>query len=77
MRNDYVKAMSAFEGLQIKPTYLPIDIRLTVNEITNMLGEKKLLHVLFPHRIVINKANSKFYTNNLFLRFIIIIKDIY
>ncbi|CAB4491547.1 unnamed protein product [Rhizophagus irregularis] len=25
-------AMSAFVGLQIKPIYLPIDIRLTVNE---------------------------------------------
>src|SRR5688572_8960231 len=33
--------MSAFEGVQIKPTYLPIDIRLTVNA----------QHVLFPHKI--------------------------
>ncbi|GES95862.1 integrator complex subunit 9 [Rhizophagus clarus] len=29
---DCEEAMSAFEGLQIKPIYLPIDIRLTVNE---------------------------------------------
>ncbi|CAG8670141.1 4067_t:CDS:2, partial [Funneliformis mosseae] len=29
---DYIEAMSAIEGLQIKPTYLQIDIRLTVNE---------------------------------------------
>ncbi|CAB4432540.1 unnamed protein product [Rhizophagus irregularis] len=29
---DCEEAMSVFEGLQIKPIYLPIDIRLTVNE---------------------------------------------
>ena len=50
----YVEAMSAFEGLQIKPTYLPIDIRLIVSEITDMLREKKTLHVLFPHKIIVN-----------------------
>ena len=43
--------MSAFEGTQIKPTYLPIDIRLTVNDVTNMLREKKPQHVLFPYKI--------------------------
>ncbi|CAB4391337.1 unnamed protein product [Rhizophagus irregularis] len=29
---DYEEAMSAFEGLQIKSIYLPIDIRLTIKE---------------------------------------------
>ncbi|CAB5390767.1 unnamed protein product [Rhizophagus irregularis] len=38
---DCEEAMSAFEGLQVKPIYLPIDIRLTVNEVTNMLRERK------------------------------------
>uniref|UniRef100_U9TDU4 Beta-Casp domain-containing protein n=1 Tax=Rhizophagus irregularis (strain DAOM 181602 / DAOM 197198 / MUCL 43194) TaxID=747089 RepID=U9TDU4_RHIID len=39
---DCEEAMSAFEGLQIKSSiYLPIDIRLTVNEVTNMLRERK------------------------------------
>ena len=55
MRNltesEYVEAMSAFEGLQIKPTYLPIDIRLSVNDVTNMLKEKRPQHVLLPHKI--------------------------
>jgi len=43
--------MSAFEGIQIKPTYLLIDIRLAVNDVSNMLREKKPQHVLFPHKI--------------------------
>ncbi|RIA97135.1 beta-lactamase-like protein [Glomus cerebriforme] len=51
---NHEEAMSAFEGLQIKPTYLPIDIRLTVNEIANMLREKKPQHVLFPQKIIGN-----------------------
>ena len=45
---DRVEAMSAFEGLQIKPTYLPIDIRLSVSDVTNMLKEKRPQHVLLP-----------------------------
>ncbi|CAB5390757.1 unnamed protein product [Rhizophagus irregularis] len=38
---DYEEAMSAFEGLQIKPIYLPIDIRLTVNEICQFCYDRK------------------------------------
>ena len=48
--------MSAFEGLQIKHMYLPIDIRLTVNDVTSMLREKKPQHVLFPN--IIRDANN-------------------
>ena len=59
IESEYVEAMSAFEGLQIKPTYLPIDIRLTVSEITDMLREKKPLHVLFPHKIIVNVDNIR------------------
>ena len=51
--------MSAFEGLQIKHMYLPIDIRLTVNDVTSMLREKKPQHVLFPHKIVRDVDNIK------------------
>src|SRR5438034_7441609 len=51
--------MSAFEGIQIKPTYLPIDIRLTVNEVTNMLREKKPQHVLFPQKIIRDAGNVR------------------
>jgi hypothetical protein len=51
--------MSAFEGLQIKPIYLPIDIRLTVNEVTNMLREKKPQHVLFPQKIIKDSGNVR------------------
>ena len=51
--------MSAFEGLQIKPTYLPIDIRLTVNEIINMLKEKEPQHVLFPCKVIEDADNIK------------------
>ena len=49
---DYVEAMSAFEGLQIKPTYIPIDIRLTVSEITDMLREKNLYVFCFLIRLL-------------------------
>ncbi|CAG8539181.1 6227_t:CDS:2 [Funneliformis mosseae] len=55
----FIEAMSAFEGLQIKPTYLPIDIRLTVSEVINMLREKKPQHVLFPHKIIGDADNIK------------------
>jgi hypothetical protein len=51
--------MSAFEGLQIKPIYLPIDIRLTINEVTNMLREKKPQHVLFPQKIIRDSGNVR------------------
>ena len=37
---------------EIKPTYLPIDIRLSVNDVTNMLKEKRPQHVLLPHEII-------------------------
>ena len=52
MEYDYVEAMSAFEGLQIKPTYIPIDIRLTVSEITDMLREKNLYVFCFLIRLL-------------------------
>ncbi|PKK56698.1 hypothetical protein RhiirC2_858507 [Rhizophagus irregularis] len=51
--------MSTFEGLQIKPIDLPIDIRLTVNEVTNMLREKKPQHVLFPQKIIRESGNIR------------------
>ena len=54
-----MEAMSAFEGLQINSKYLPIDIRLTVNEVTNMLREKKPQHVLFPQKIIRDAGNVR------------------
>ncbi len=56
---DRVGAMSAFGGLQIKPTYLPIDIRLFANDVTNMLKEKRPQHILFPHKIIRDVNNLK------------------
>ena len=51
--------MSAFEGLQIKPIYLPIDIRLSVNDVTSMLGEKRPQHILFPRKIIRDVNNIR------------------
>ncbi|CAG8750168.1 16293_t:CDS:2, partial [Rhizophagus irregularis] len=56
---DCEEAMSAFEGLQIKPIYLPIDIRLTINEVTNILREKKPQHVLIPQKIIKESGNIR------------------
>jgi len=52
---DWEEAMSAFEGLQIKSKYLPIDIRLTVNEVT------KPQHVLFSQKIIRDAGNVRSY----------------
>ncbi|CAG8485414.1 403_t:CDS:10 [Diversispora eburnea] len=49
---DYKEAISAFEDLQIMTEYIPIDIRLTVEEATNILQELKPRQVLFPREIV-------------------------
>ena len=57
--HDRVEAMSAFKSLQIKPTYLPIDIRLSVNDVTNMLKEKRPQHILFPHKIIRDVNNLR------------------
>ena len=54
-----MEATSAFEGSQIKPVYLPIDIRLTVNEVINMLKERKPHYVLFPRKIIGDMDNIK------------------
>ena len=54
-----MEAISAFERLQIKLVYLPIDIRLTVNEVINMLKKKKPQHVLFPCKIIGDADNIK------------------
>ncbi|CAB4391341.1 unnamed protein product [Rhizophagus irregularis] len=56
---DCEEAMSAFEGLQIKSIYLQIDIRLTINEVTNMLREKKPQHVLIPQKIIKESGNIR------------------
>ena len=56
---DRVEAMSAFEGLQIKPTYLPIDIRLSVNDVINMFEEKRSQHILFSHKIIRDVNNLR------------------
>ena len=56
---DRVEAMSAFEGLQIKSTYLPIDIRLSVNDVTNMLKERRPQHILFPQKIIRDENNIR------------------
>ena len=39
--------------------YLPIDIRLTVNDVTNLLREKKPQHILFSHKIIRDVNNIK------------------
>lgn len=44
--------MSAFEDLQIMTEYIPIDIRLTVEEATNLLKELKPRQILFPREVV-------------------------
>ncbi|POG79941.1 hypothetical protein GLOIN_2v1522335 [Rhizophagus irregularis DAOM 181602=DAOM 197198] len=47
--------MSAFKGLQTKSSiYLPIDIRLTVNEVTNMLRERKPPQHLASNIVLVN-----------------------
>ncbi|CAG8716200.1 12027_t:CDS:2, partial [Acaulospora morrowiae] len=55
---DFKEAVSAFEGLQITSEYLPIDIRLTVEEATNILQELKPRHVLLPREIVDDMNNN-------------------
>ena len=61
--------MLAFEGLQIKSKYLPIDIWLTVNEVTNMLKEKKPQHVLFPQKIIRDAGNVRSNLSNSLITF--------
>lgn len=52
---DHVEALSPFENLQIKSTFIPIDIRLTVDDVTEMLLESSKLkpqHILLPKQII-------------------------
>ncbi|CAG8723363.1 11035_t:CDS:2, partial [Dentiscutata erythropus] len=45
-------AISAFDGLQIKTMHLPIDIRLTVEQVVKMIKGFQPREILFPHRAV-------------------------
>nr|CAG8442319.1 14828_t:CDS:10 [Entrophospora candida] len=52
---DYVEALSPFENLQIESTFIPIDIRLTVDDVTEMLLKSSKLepqHILLPKQII-------------------------
>ncbi|CAG8688859.1 43945_t:CDS:10 [Gigaspora margarita] len=51
---NFKEAISAFDGLQIKTMHLPIDIRLTVEQVVEMIKELQPREVLFPRGAVKN-----------------------
>ncbi|CAG8509269.1 4899_t:CDS:10, partial [Scutellospora calospora] len=51
---NFKETISAFDGLQIKTMHIPIDIRLTVEQVVEMIKESRPREVLFPHKVVKN-----------------------
>jgi len=59
---DYIEALSPFENLQIQSTFILIDIRLTIEDVTDMLSKNlksKPQHILLPKQIIINNDDNK------------------